>query len=33
MHWSISFIVVIVVAFLAGAWYCKSYPATIPFVT
>lgn len=33
MHWSLGLIAVVVVAFLAGAWYCKAYPNTIPYVT
>lgn len=33
IHWSMSLIVVVVIAFLAGAWYCKKYPNTLPYVT
>lgn len=33
MHWSFGLIVVIILAAAGGAWYAKSYPGTIPFVT
>ena len=33
MQWSIGLILIIVIAFVAGAWYSKTYPGTIPVVT
>jgi hypothetical protein len=33
MHWSIGLIVVIVIAAAVGAWYSKTYPGSIPYVT
>ncbi len=33
MHWTLATIVIIIVAFAAGAWFSKSYPGTIPVIT
>ena len=33
MHWSIPAILLVLVAFAAGAWFSKNYPGTIPVVT
>lgn len=33
MHWSVGFIVTILVAFAIGAWFSKTYPGSIPVVT
>jgi hypothetical protein len=33
MHWTLATVLLVIVVFAAGAWYSKSYPGTIPFVT
>ncbi len=33
MHWTIGFIVTLLVAFAVGAWFSKSYPGSIPLIT
>lgn len=32
MHWSIGAILIILVAFVAGAWFNKNYPGVLPLV-
>ena len=32
MHWTIGAIVIVVLAFLAGAWFNKAYPGIIPVI-
>jgi hypothetical protein len=33
MHWTVGAFVIVLVAFLAGAWVCKTYPGSIPYVS
>lgn len=33
MHWSVGLIIVVVLVALAGMWWAKNYPGTVPYVT
>ena len=32
MHWSITALIIVVVAFGVGVWFQKAYPGTIPLI-
>lgn len=33
MHWTIGFVVTLLVAFAVGAYVCKTWPGSIPVIT